>query len=135
MVTDATMQLTIPRASKSDGSLAPSTAHWSLTRERHILAGAHTMGQAQCQNYRARIYNDTDIDAAFAASLRAGCPATGGGARGRAARRVHAERVRQRVLWQPGRAAGAAALRPGAVQRRLDGRPGLELRGQPGAVQ
>ncbi|RLN35417.1 peroxidase 70-like [Panicum miliaceum] len=55
--------------------------------------------------------------------------------RGRAARRVDAERVRQRVLWQPGRAAGAAALRPGAVQRRLDGRPGQELRGQPGAVQ
>jgi len=79
MVTDATMQLTIPRASKSDGSLAPSTAHWSLTRERHILAGAHTMGQAQCQNYRARIYNDTDIDAAFAASLRAGCPAAARG--------------------------------------------------------
>nr|CAB3458464.1 unnamed protein product [Digitaria exilis] len=41
--------------------------------------GAHTIGQAQCQNYRARIYNDTNINAAFAASLRSGCPATGGG--------------------------------------------------------
>jgi peroxidase len=42
-------------------------------------AGAHTVGQAQCQNYQARIYNDANINAAFAASLRAGCPAAGGG--------------------------------------------------------
>jgi len=46
------------------------------------LSGAHTVGRAQCKNCRARIYNDTDIDATFAASLRAGCPATGGGGGG-----------------------------------------------------
>ena len=41
-------------------------------------AGAHTVGRAQCKNCRARIYNDTDIDASFAASLRASCPAQAG---------------------------------------------------------
>ncbi|KAM0847789.1 hypothetical protein ACQ4PT_054801 [Festuca glaucescens] len=44
----------------------------------HIAAGAHTIGRAQCQNYRNRIYTDTDIDGAFAASLRGGCPQAGG---------------------------------------------------------
>nr|ACN30737.1 unknown [Zea mays] len=42
------------------------------------LSGAHTVGRAQCKNCRARIYNDTDIDASFAASLRASCPAQAG---------------------------------------------------------
>uniref|UniRef100_A0A0E0NFP5 Plant heme peroxidase family profile domain-containing protein n=1 Tax=Oryza rufipogon TaxID=4529 RepID=A0A0E0NFP5_ORYRU len=40
---------------------------------------AHTIGRAQCANFRDRIYNDTDIDASFAASLRAGCPQSGDG--------------------------------------------------------
>ncbi|CAD6217434.1 unnamed protein product [Miscanthus lutarioriparius] len=85
------MQLPVPLClySNSGGSLAVSasataptaTYRWSpLTRERlHTHAGAHTVGQAQCQNYQARIYNDANINAAFAASLRAGCPAAGGG--------------------------------------------------------
>ncbi|KAG0550593.1 hypothetical protein BDA96_01G351300 [Sorghum bicolor] len=44
------------------------------------LSGAHTVGRAQCKNIRSRIYNDTDIDATYAASLRASCPAQAGGA-------------------------------------------------------
>jgi len=59
--------------------------HDRLTGRRHhthiyVVAGAHTVGRAQCKNCRARIYNDTDIDAAFAASLRGSCPARAGGA-------------------------------------------------------
>ncbi len=38
------------------------------------LSGAHTVGQAQCQNFRDRLYNETNIDAAFAAALKASCP-------------------------------------------------------------
>ncbi|XBI52650.1 hypothetical protein VPH35_034996 [Triticum aestivum] len=39
------------------------------------LSGAHTIGQAQCSTFRARIYGgDTNINAAYAASLRANCP-------------------------------------------------------------
>nr|AAC49819.1 peroxidase [Oryza sativa Indica Group] len=42
------------------------------------LSGAHTIGQAQCTNFRGRIYNETNIDAGYAASLRANCPPTAG---------------------------------------------------------
>ncbi|KAG8079330.1 hypothetical protein GUJ93_ZPchr0007g5890 [Zizania palustris] len=42
------------------------------------LSGAHTIGQAQCQNFRDRIYNETNINSAFAASLQGNCPRTGG---------------------------------------------------------
>nr|CAB3455323.1 unnamed protein product [Digitaria exilis] len=43
------------------------------------LSGAHTIGQAHCASYQAHIYNDTDINQAFARSLQASCPATSGG--------------------------------------------------------
>ncbi|XP_006658124.2 peroxidase 2-like [Oryza brachyantha] len=42
------------------------------------LSGAHTIGQAQCQNFRDRIYNETNINSAFATSLRANCPRASG---------------------------------------------------------
>ncbi|KAI4322788.1 hypothetical protein L6164_022452 [Bauhinia variegata] len=47
-------------------------------RDLTILSGAHTIGQAQCQFFRNRIYNETNIDANFAATRRANCPASGG---------------------------------------------------------
>ena len=43
-----------------------------------ILQGAHTIGLARCTNFRAHIYNDTDIDAAFAKTMQSGCPSTSG---------------------------------------------------------
>nr|AAC31550.1 peroxidase PXC2 precursor [Avena sativa] len=50
------------------------------TTDMVALSGAHTIGQAQCKNFRSRIYGgDTNINAAFATSLQANCPqATGG---------------------------------------------------------
>ncbi|XP_058088355.1 peroxidase P7-like [Magnolia sinica] len=49
-------------------------------REMVALSGAHTVGQARCDKFRDRIYNETNIDPAFAASRRATCPrATGSG--------------------------------------------------------
>ncbi|KAL6896876.1 hypothetical protein ACP4OV_007448 [Aristida adscensionis] len=39
------------------------------------LSGAHTIGQAQCQNFRDHIYTDTNVNTAFATSLKANCPA------------------------------------------------------------
>nr|CAB3446230.1 unnamed protein product [Digitaria exilis] len=42
------------------------------------LSGAHTIGFAQCQNFRAHIYNDTDINAAFATARQGSCPAAQG---------------------------------------------------------
>ncbi|MCL7031766.1 hypothetical protein MKW94_027370 [Papaver nudicaule] len=42
------------------------------------LSGAHTIGQAGCDNFRNRIYNQTNIDPAFATTRRANCPSTSG---------------------------------------------------------
>ena len=38
------------------------------------IAGGHTIGQAQCRFFRDHIYNDTNINSTFAASLQANCP-------------------------------------------------------------
>ncbi|KAI7754196.1 hypothetical protein M8C21_000480, partial [Ambrosia artemisiifolia] len=43
-----------------------------------VLSGAHTLGFAQCRTFRTRIYNDTNIDPAFASHLRTICPQVGG---------------------------------------------------------
>ncbi|XP_077242564.1 peroxidase P7-like [Tasmannia lanceolata] len=43
-------------------------------REVVALSGAHTVGQARCVQFRDRIYNETNIDASFANSLKANCP-------------------------------------------------------------
>ncbi|EYU30092.1 hypothetical protein ABFS82_05G043200 [Erythranthe guttata] len=51
------------------------------TREMVALSGSHTLGQAQCFLFRARVYsNGTDIDPNFASERRRGCPQTGGNA-------------------------------------------------------
>jgi peroxidase len=42
------------------------------------LSGSHTIGFARCTNFRTRIYNETNIDANFASTRRANCPASGG---------------------------------------------------------
>ena len=42
-----------------------------------MAAGAHTIGQARCTTFRDHI-TEPNINATFAASLRANCPATGG---------------------------------------------------------
>ncbi|XP_059669817.1 peroxidase 2-like [Cornus florida] len=38
------------------------------------LSGGHTLGFAQCRAFRDRIYNDTNIDTAFAGQRRSTCP-------------------------------------------------------------
>ncbi|KAI3731727.1 hypothetical protein L1987_62916 [Smallanthus sonchifolius] len=38
--------------------------------------GSHTLGQARCVRFRERAYNATNIDPAFATTLRANCPQT-----------------------------------------------------------
>ena len=42
------------------------------------LSGTHTIGKAQCIKFRYRIYNETNVDAAFAKSKQKICPWTGG---------------------------------------------------------
>ncbi|XP_062105842.1 peroxidase P7-like [Humulus lupulus] len=42
------------------------------------LSGGHTLGVSQCVNFRTRIYNETNIDSAFATTRQANCPFSGG---------------------------------------------------------
>lgn len=48
------------------------------TTDMVALSGAHTIGQAQCTNFRSRIYGESNINATYAASLQANCPQSGG---------------------------------------------------------
>ncbi|TKY47231.1 Cationic peroxidase 1 [Spatholobus suberectus] len=48
------------------------------TQEMVVLSGAHTTGQAKCQFFRGRIYNETNIDSNFATSLKSNCPSIDG---------------------------------------------------------
>ncbi|KAL2233297.1 UNVERIFIED_CONTAM: Lignin-forming anionic peroxidase [Sesamum indicum] len=61
-------------------ALISSFANKGLSaRDMVALSGAHTLGQAQCFLFRARIYsNGTDIDPGFASTRRRQCPQTGG---------------------------------------------------------
>ncbi|KAL0906082.1 hypothetical protein M5K25_024544 [Dendrobium thyrsiflorum] len=47
-------------------------------RDMTALSGAHTIGQAQCQFFRSRVYNDSNINTNFAALRQANCPSSGG---------------------------------------------------------
>lgn len=46
------------------------------------LSGAHTIGAARCATFRARVYNDTNISAGFAAKRRQICQAQAGASDG-----------------------------------------------------
>ncbi|KAL3337795.1 hypothetical protein AABB24_030098 [Solanum stoloniferum] len=47
------------------------------SREMVALSGSHTIGQARCTTFRDRLYNETDINATFATSLKSNCPQSG----------------------------------------------------------
>ncbi|WOH08064.1 hypothetical protein DCAR_0727501 [Daucus carota subsp. sativus] len=48
------------------------------TKEMVTLSGAHTIGQARCQNFRNRAYNEANIQAAYKTTLQGRCPSSGG---------------------------------------------------------
>ncbi|KAL0903915.1 hypothetical protein M5K25_025978 [Dendrobium thyrsiflorum] len=48
-------------------------------RDMTALSGAHTIGQAQCQFFRSRIYNDNNINPSFATLRQGNCPQASGG--------------------------------------------------------
>lgn len=47
-------------------------------KEMVALSGSHTIGQARCTTFRTRLYNEANINASFATSLKANCPNSGG---------------------------------------------------------
>ncbi|XP_061372253.1 cationic peroxidase 1-like [Gastrolobium bilobum] len=48
------------------------------TEEMVTLSGAHTIGLVRCSLFRARIYNETNIDPSFATAMQKVCPFEGG---------------------------------------------------------
>ncbi|KAG0546311.1 hypothetical protein BDA96_02G436700 [Sorghum bicolor] len=65
----------LPPPSFDLANLTRSFANKNLSvTDMVALSGGHTIGQAQCRFFRDHIYNDTNINSAFAASLQANCP-------------------------------------------------------------
>ncbi|PSS34745.1 Cationic peroxidase [Actinidia chinensis var. chinensis] len=52
--------------------------HGLNTKDLVALSGGHVIGFAQCAFFRTRIYNETNINPAFARQLQSNCPRTGG---------------------------------------------------------
>ncbi|ONK80565.1 uncharacterized protein A4U43_C01F19250 [Asparagus officinalis] len=87
-ITPAKFSEITTRWSNMDSPTAPSSSLSTLTsmfatngltaRDLTALSGAHTIGQARCATFRPHIYNDTNINAAFASTRQANCPASGG---------------------------------------------------------
>ncbi|PKI40608.1 hypothetical protein CRG98_039018 [Punica granatum] len=48
------------------------------TRDMVALSGAHTIGQARCTSFRARLYNETNLDSSLAQTRKKNCPRTTG---------------------------------------------------------
>ncbi|XP_028768923.1 cationic peroxidase 1-like [Neltuma alba] len=53
-------------------------SHGLNLKDLVVLSGGHTIGLARCTTFRDRLYNDTDMDHSFRASLTCTCPRTGG---------------------------------------------------------
>lgn len=53
-------------------------SHGLNVKDLVALSGGHTIGFARCTTFRSRIYNESNIDPRFAASLRNTCPRSGG---------------------------------------------------------
>ncbi|RWR81237.1 Peroxidase 68 [Cinnamomum micranthum f. kanehirae] len=69
----------IPQPTFNLSALITAFTNKGLTaKEMVALSGSHTIGQARCTSFRARIYNETNIDSSLATSLKSNCPSTGG---------------------------------------------------------
>ncbi|AES66967.1 putative peroxidase [Medicago truncatula] len=69
----------IPSPASDLSTLTKMFQNKGLTlRDLTVLSGAHTIGQAECQFFRNRIYNETNIDTNFATLRKANCPLSGG---------------------------------------------------------
>ncbi|XP_015897650.3 cationic peroxidase 1 [Ziziphus jujuba] len=70
----------IPSPAQNLSGLITSFSNKGFTANEMVaLSGAHTIGQARCTNFRGRIYNETNIDSSFAASLKSSCSSSTAG--------------------------------------------------------
>ncbi|KAI0531193.1 hypothetical protein KFK09_000746 [Dendrobium nobile] len=67
-----------PATSSLSNLISKFSAQGLSTRDLVALAGAHTIGVARCTNFRARIYNETNIDRSFAQLRKGNCPSSSG---------------------------------------------------------
>jgi peroxidase len=75
---DANNDLPAPKLDLGDLIKAFAKKGLSAT-DMIALSGGHTIGQARCVNFRARLYNETtSLDASLATSLKPRCPSTAG---------------------------------------------------------
>ncbi|XP_076893845.1 cationic peroxidase 1-like [Bidens hawaiensis] len=69
----------LPGPASSLSALISSFSNKGFTANEMVaLSGAHTIGQARCTTFRNRIYNENNINASFATSVRRNCPSSGG---------------------------------------------------------
>lgn len=75
----------IPAPTMSASALVSSFSGKGLSAQDLVaLSGGHTIGQAQCRTFRARLYNtssgsaDPNMDESFRTSLKQNCPQSGG---------------------------------------------------------
>lgn len=69
----------IPGPTSNLGNLTSKFGARGLSiQEMVALSGSHTIGKARCTSFRDHIYNDSNIDTAYAKSLQAKCPTSGG---------------------------------------------------------
>lgn len=47
-------------------------------KEMVALSGAHSVGVAQCQNFRSHLYNGTNLDGLIGSERKSRCPSNGG---------------------------------------------------------
>ncbi|KAH7866868.1 hypothetical protein Vadar_026083 [Vaccinium darrowii] len=69
----------IPPPNSSLSTLITAFSNKGFTaKEMVALLGSHTIGQSRCKVFRSRIYNETNINAQFATSVKSKCPSTDG---------------------------------------------------------
>ncbi|KAF8041871.1 hypothetical protein BT93_A0462 [Corymbia citriodora subsp. variegata] len=69
----------IPAPTLSLSGLISAFSNKGFTaKEMVALSGSHTIGQARCTSFQTRLYNDNNINATFATSLKTTCPSSGG---------------------------------------------------------
>ncbi|KAI4302451.1 hypothetical protein MLD38_038193 [Melastoma candidum] len=69
----------IPPPTSSLNQLISSFQNVGLSaRDMVALSGSHTIGQARCTTFRARVYNETNVDASFAQTRKNSCPSANG---------------------------------------------------------
>ncbi|XP_028548182.1 peroxidase 4 isoform X2 [Dendrobium catenatum] len=71
----------IPPPTSNLSKLISSFSAQGLSAKHMVaLSGAHTIGQARCTIFRARIYNDSNIDSSFDQLRKSNCPQSSGDA-------------------------------------------------------